>query len=131
MSAAKMGQGVLPERVKQMFDAITVGDMTAMKNCFSNDASIWHGVTKASVTVDQAAEVLGSLSEISNSVSYQDQRVASIGNEMFVQHRLCADLKSGKKLDLPAMMYIVVNDEGLVTNIEEYYDSRATDCLVE
>ena len=115
--------------VTRMFDAITRGDVATLKACFEPDARIWHNDNEVESDVEQTCAALGYFCASSKNVSYEDQRIVRTGNLCFVQHVLTAELASGEAFRLPAMMRVEVNDQGLVRRIEEYYDSRATDCL--
>lgn len=128
-----MSQAVIdtaaPENVAQMFSAIAQGDMESMKGCFAKGATIWHNASGADSTVEEASAVLGHVSSISHGIRYEDQRIVQLENLCFVQHVLIAELQSGEVLRVPAMMRIETDSEGLISRIEEYFDSRATDCL--
>ena len=129
MSPVSTTAGTDTDHVARMFDAITRGDMAAVRACFAPGARIWHNDDEVECDIDQTCAVLGFLCDSSKSVAYEDQRIVRTGNLRFIQHVLTAELLSGQTLRLPAMMRVEVSDDGLVTRIEEYYDSRATDCL--
>ncbi len=121
--------GMESDCVERMFAAISRGDMAAFKTCFTPGALIWHNDDEKEQDVDAVAAVLGHLHAASQSVAYEEQRIVHSGNVVFVQHVLRAPLTSGNTLRLPAMMRIELGDDGRVARIEEYFDSRATDCL--
>lgn len=117
------------DHVARMFAAVSQGDMTAFKACFAPGALIWHNDDEIEQDVEAVSALLGHLHASSRSVSYEEQRIVRSGNVLFVQHVLTAPLNSGGELRVPAMMRIELADGGRVARIEEYYDSRATDCL--
>lgn len=116
--------------VRQMFAAISRGDMVAFKACLTPDAVIWHNHDNVEQSVDETCQSLAYFCSQSTSRSYQDQRIVNAGRLHFVQHTLVAELKSGKTFRLPAMMRVEVNDDGRIVRIEEYFDGRALDALV-
>ncbi len=115
--------------VNRMSDALEKGDMEAFGACFSTEALIWHNDDEVERGVDEVSATLGYAFSLSTSVRYLDRRIVRTGNLYFVRHVLTAELRSGKTLRLPAMMCIETNADGLITRIEEYYDSRALDVL--
>jgi ketosteroid isomerase-like protein len=117
------------DHVTRMFAAISRGDMPAFKACFAPGALIWHNDDEKEQDVDTVAALLGHLCASSTSVTYKEQRIVHCDDVLFVQHILTAPLKTGGELRLPAIMRIGLADDGRVARIEEYYDSRATDCL--
>ena len=115
--------------IQKMYAAIEQGDMAAFKTCFTPDARVWHNDDETDQDIETVCKGLMYLHTVSTNIDYKERRLASMGNLHFVQHVLTADLKSGDKLHLPAMMRIETDDSGLIVRLEEYYDSRATDCL--
>ncbi|WP_164904860.1 hypothetical protein [Streptomyces cyaneus] len=53
-----------------------------------------------------------------------------MGQQVFLQHTLTA-LLTGSRLRLPDFMRVELSPDGLISRIDEYYDSRATDVLAE
>lgn len=117
------------DHVVAMFTSIMAGDMVAFQRCFVPGAVLWHAHDEVEQDVPAAAAVLGFLCASSSCVEYLDQRIVAVGNLRFIQHVLSADLKQGTRLRLPAMMRVEVAEDGRVARVEEYFDSRATDCL--
>ena len=121
MSAADAGQ--LPETIARMFRAIESGDFDGLRTCFTPDGVVWHNIDEKAEDLDAVCTNLGNMVGISDKVAYTDVSTTTVGNQTFAQHVLVADLKSGKQLRLPAMMRIETNDDGLITRIDEYFDS--------
>lgn len=124
-----MAESLDDDHVSRMFAAVERGDMAAFSACFVPGAAIWHNNDCAEQDVATVALALSQLAGASSSISYEEQRVAALGNVRFVQHVLVADLRSGGRLHLPVIMRIDLADNGKVVRIEEYFDSRATDLL--
>lgn len=115
--------------IDMMFKAIEQGDMDSLRTCFTPDALIWHNFDGVDADVDTTVAILGGLCAASSSRSYEDRRRTTVGSLAFLQHTLTAELPSGDRLVLPAMMRVEVADNGLISRIDEYFDSRATDVL--
>ena len=47
----------IADLAKGFFDAIEAGDISAMQNCFSQDAEIWHNTDETIVTPADTAVV--------------------------------------------------------------------------
>lgn len=120
-----------PDYVSRMFAAISQRDMAAFKACFCPEAIIWHCDDEIERDVDAICTVIESLlaASVDDTVAYTEQRIVRAGKQYFVQHVLVADLHSGERLRVPAMMRIDTDDHGRVMRIDEYYDSRDVDCL--
>ena len=116
--------------VNTMFSAIEQGDMDTFKACFTPDGVVWHNSDEIEQAIDDVCTGLAQLHAASTKLTYEDQRIVRADNLYFVQHVLTAPLKSGGMMRLPAMMRIETNGEGLITRLDEYFDSRATDCLM-
>lgn len=130
MTEAPEGRAELPEIIARMYDSLERGDFTTFDTCFTSGARIWHNVDEQVQIMSDAAGVLQHLARISNSVRYKDRRHAQIVNVVFLQHVLTADLKSGDALRIPAIMRIELSDEGKIDWMEEYYDSRHADVVM-
>jgi len=119
------------EPIARMFAAISRGDMDEFRACFTANAKVWHADDELAKDLDTVCVGLSGLHAASkeDSVAYTEQRIAQCEDTFFVQHVLKAELMSGATLRLPAMMRIDTDGHGLITRIEEYYDSRATDIL--
>ena len=117
--------------IYRLFDAIEGGDMDAMRRCFAPGALTWHNHDNVEMDLDSVVGLIGHLCSVSTSRAYTDRRVATVDAQAFVQHTLTAALRSGRQLQMPTIMRIEVNSDGLVARLEEYLDSRAFDCLAE
>ncbi len=59
-----------------------------------------------------------------------EEAATAVGQQVFLQHTLTA-LLTGSRLRLPDFMRVELSPDGLISRIDEYYDSRATDVLAE
>lgn len=119
----------MTDLVIQMFDAIEAGDIERLASCFAPGAIAWHNDNPKWEDVRVSFPILKALHDSATQVRYLDRRVTEAGNTCFVQHILTASFQSGAVLHLPIIMRVDVDDDGRVSRLEEYYDSRGTDCL--
>ncbi|MGW2523492.1 nuclear transport factor 2 family protein [Streptomyces sp. NPDC001617] len=110
---------------------IEKGDMDGLRRCFAPGALVWHNHDEIEQDVDAVIALLGHLCAVSTSRTYEDRHITTVGSQAFLQHTLTAELRSGGTFRMPAMMRVQVDSDGLVTRIEEYFDSRALDSLAE
>ena len=113
----------------QMYDAIEAGNTELLASCFAPGALGWHNDNPKWEDVRASFPLLKALHDSATEVKYLDRRVTEVGNTRFVQHVLTASFPSGDAMYLPIIMRVDLDDQGLVVRFEEYYDSRATDCL--
>lgn len=116
--------------IDKMYAAIEQGDMDALAALFAPGARIWHNVDETEKSIEEASGPLLHLYNSATRIDYRDRRLAVDGDLLFVQHAICAPLKSGGEIRLPGMMRIQLADDGRIARIEEYFDSRALDPLM-
>lgn len=114
-----------------MYTATEDGDMERLLTCFEPDAVVWHADDEVEKDVDTCLQRVSLLGPASSKVAYEDRRMTAVGQQVFLQHTLTADLLTGRRLRLPAFMRVELSSGGLISRLEEYYDSRATDVLAE
>ncbi len=115
----------------QMYDAIEAGDTDLLASCFAPGAVGWHNDKQGWEDVRLSFPLLKALHDSATEVKYLDRRILKVGNTCFVQHVLTASFPSGDAMYLPIIMRVDLDDQDLVVRFEEYYDSRATDCLAD
>ena len=115
--------------IETMVRAIEQGDMEALRTCFTPDARVWHNYDGVELDVDGTIAGLASLCEQSHRRTYEKRRMTTVGRLAFLQHTLAVELDSGKRMELVAAMRVEIGPEGLISRIEEYFDSRALDVL--
>ncbi|SEC42035.1 SnoaL-like domain-containing protein [Streptomyces sp. 3213] len=119
------------EAIDRMYTATEDGDMELLLTCFASDAVVWHADDEVEQDVDTCLQRIAQLGPASSKVAYEDRRMTAVGQQVFLQHTLTADLLTGSRLRLPAFMRVELSPDGLISRLEEYYDSRATDVLAE
>jgi uncharacterized protein len=114
----------------RMLDAIEQNDLDMLRRCFAPGALVWHNNDEIEQDIDTViATALDPLCAVSTSRIFEDRRITTVGSQAFLQHTLTVTLHSGHQARMPAMMRVEVNSDGLVTRIEEYFDSRANDSI--
>ena len=121
----------MPEVIARMYDSLERGDFTTFDTCFTLDARIWHNMDEQVQSMSDAKVALRQLVQISNAVRYKERRRVQVGNVVFLQHVLTAELKSGDTMRLPAIMRVELSDDGKIHWIEEYFDSRHLDVAMK
>ena len=109
--------------IDTLLTAIEHGDLDRLRRCFAPGALTWHNNDEIEQDVNTVVAVLGGLCAASSSRRYTDRRITTVGSQAFLQHTLTAELHSGVRFRMPAMMRVEVDADGLVARIEEYFDS--------
>jgi ketosteroid isomerase-like protein len=117
------------DKVSEMFDAVVSGDVARFRTCFEPNAVVWHNTDEQELGIPVVEEMINAVCAQTTIRAYEARRSIKVGNVLFVQHTLAATLRSGHKMRCPVMMRIEIAKSGLVARIDEYFDSRTTDCL--
>ena len=113
----------------QLLDRIIVaaeaGDPTDLFNVYADGAVIWHNHDGLETTVEQNAKLLKKMSEWVADRRYTDRRIQVFEGGVVQQHVLRGTHRvSGEELSMDACVVVSVNDEGKITRLDEYIDSR-------
>lgn len=106
--------------------AIEVGDAAAVEACYAPDAVIWHNTDGLEQDVAANLKTLRGLIAVTTSRRYLDRRVRTFPGGFVQQHVLAAERPGKPDLRLPAVLVCAVQD-GRITRLDEYFDSRALD----
>jgi hypothetical protein len=107
---------------ERMCRDIERGDWAAVGKINASDMRVWHNFDQAEMTWDQATPFLSMLRENAE-LHYEDIRITPVPNGWLQQHVLRLVLKAGGECRMPAALIVMLNDQGLVSRIEEYLDS--------
>lgn len=118
------------QTIAKMYRSLESGDFAEFETCFTADAQIWHNFDEEVQPMNVAQKLLEHLAVSSISVTYLDRRATQVANIFFLQHTLTAKLRSGSDLRIPAMMRIVVSNDGLISWIDEYLDAGAASPVI-
>ena len=120
-----LGTGELADR---LMTAITGGHTDDLERCFAPGAVIWHNDDGAEVPVAHVVRTLSWLHRHVAGLRYDISRRAPLPDGYLQQHVLRGTTESGAELALAACL-VVTTADGLITRIDEYFDSAATAVL--
>ena len=106
----------------RMTEGVERGDLAAVDKLLSPDFKAWHNF---SPTFKPWAEVRQNLSVMRpnlDSMNYENVRVTVLKDGWLQQHLLRMKLKDGSEREVYAAIIFKVNDQGLVSSLEEYLD---------
>ncbi|MDF3304522.1 nuclear transport factor 2 family protein [Rhodococcus sp. T2V] len=113
------------ELADRFFAAVGDGDETTLTELYAPDARIWHNDDGREQTVAENLTVLRWLSRTLEDLRYEDIRRHELPDGFAQQHVLRATLPGHGPLEVPACLFVRV-DDGRITRIDEYVDSAAT-----
>jgi hypothetical protein len=90
---------------------------------YADDIKVFHGSTGQSMGKAENAGLLAGVFAITSELEYINIKRHAIKDGLVQQHRLVGKFSEGKELPgLEACLVIKVNDAGLITSIDEYFD---------
>lgn len=105
--------------------AAEAGDATDLFSIYADDAVIWHNHDNREQTVAENAVVLEKMHTWVRDRSYDDRRIQVFDGGVVQQHVLRGvHIRSGEPVELHACVVVQVNDEGRISRLDEYLDSR-------
>lgn len=105
--------------------AAEAGDATDLFNVYADGAVIWHNNDDREQTVTQNAKVLEAMPRWVKERTYTDRQVQVFDGGVVQQHVLRGvNVESGEEVALHACVVVRVNEDGLITRLDEYLDSR-------
>ncbi|MGH1561634.1 nuclear transport factor 2 family protein [Mumia sp. DW29H23] len=104
--------------------AAEAGDAADLYNVYADDAVIWHNNDNREQTVERNAKVLEAMPRFVSDRRYTDRQVQVFDGGVVQQHVLRGvNVESGEEVALHACVVVRVNEEGLITRLDEYIDS--------
>jgi ketosteroid isomerase-like protein len=107
----------------RLIDAIVAGDPDAVRAAYHPDARIWHNFDQVEQTVDENIATLTWFIRAMPERRYEDVVRHTIDGGMVQKHVVRGTAANGAEVELPACLFVQVDDDGLITRIEEYVDS--------
>jgi uncharacterized protein len=108
--------------VDRILDAIERGDAETVRACYAPDAKIWHNFDEHEQTVDENVGLLRALVSVLSARKYTIRERFELPDGIGQHHYLDGVLPDGTKYHLPACILFKI-DGGLITRIDEYFDS--------
>ncbi len=117
--------------VDRLTHAIVSGDPDAARACYHPDARIWHNFDQVEQTVDQNIRTLTWLIGAMPERRYANVVRRAIDGGVVQQHVLSGTTTSGVSVEMPACLFVLIDDDGLITRIEEYVDTAQSRALTD
>jgi ketosteroid isomerase-like protein len=107
--------------------AIAARDADAIRAIYAEDIGVWHAATGQTQNKAENSGLLAGLFQITSRLSYDEVRRHPIDGGLVEQHILNGEFLDGTALpSLHVSIFIYVRD-GLITRIEEYFNSATFD----
>lgn len=107
----------------RFFAAVEAGDLDVVRQCYDDNATIWHNFDDADQTVDANLATLGWLVGRLFDRRYDIVRRELLADGLFQQHVLRGVTHRGDPFALPAAMVLRLATRPLrITRLEEYLD---------
>ena len=107
----------------KLFELFQAGSWDESLSCFSSDATVIQQIGKSAKEITAQALIdelkFGSLSALGNP-RYLDRRVQVIGQHGFVEQHITQLTIKGQTIEMPVCIVAQVNEENLITRLEEY-----------
>ena len=114
---------------RRFFDAVTGGDLAAVRATYAPDALIWQAHTQKEQSAAENVAVLGWIKQNIKQFRYEDVRCQVTPTGFVEQHTTCGLSPSGKEFRMPACIVVRVEDERIV-RLDEYLDSAQVQSLL-
>ncbi|SEG86618.1 SnoaL-like domain-containing protein [Thermomonospora echinospora] len=121
------------ELADRFIAAITGGDLDTLRAVYTPDALIWHNGPGAGGGSEQRVEdnlrTLRWLSANLRGISYDEIRRDTLPSGFVQRHVLRGSLSDGTAIEVATCLFATVTEDGRISRIEEYADTRGTDPL--
>ncbi len=108
----------------KMMRAAEAGDMDLVRQCYTDDATLWTNTTRKTLTIDEHITMIRGMRGRATNIQYLNIRITPFADGFVMQHLVLGDLPDGKKLDIEVCFILKVRD-GKIAQREEYIDSLA------
>jgi uncharacterized protein len=112
----------------RLFTAIEAGRVDLVRELYATDAVIWHNHDGVEQSAEENLRTLSWIVDNLTGVRYTEVRRSVIDTGFVQQHVLRATNRAGAQVQVPACM-VVRLENGRITRIEEYLDSRHVDLV--
>lgn len=122
MTAERHAHVVLLDRI---IAAAEAGAATDLYDVYAPDAVIWHNYDLVEQTVADNARVLEAIDRWVTDRTYTDRRIRVFEGGIVQQHVLRGTNRaSGEPVAVHACVVVQVGEDGRITRLDEYIDSR-------
>jgi len=113
----------------RLFDAIEAADVETLGALYAPGAELWTNVTQRSATAAEVAAFLPAMARKMPDRRYVNRRITPFDGGFVQRHRLTGTRRDGARVAAECCALVFVED-GAVTRIEEYLDSRQLEALL-
>ena len=107
----------------RLIDAIVDGDPDTVRAAYHPDARIWHNFDQIEQTVDENVATLKWFIRAMPERRYEEVTRHPIDGGLVQRHVVRGTAANGAEVELPACLFVQVDQDGLITRIDEYVDS--------
>lgn len=115
----------------RLFGAIERGDYSAVENLWTDDVLVWHSGDLADNERTRALKVIRWFMNVTVTRSYEILDRQFFEGGFVQQHVLRASRSDDASIEMRVCIVIKVNDGGLITRIDEYFDPADMAPLLE
>ena len=108
---------------KRFFDAIELGDIDAVRDCYAPHAEIWHNIDGQVSTREQNIETLRAFIARVAKRRYEHRRLQVFEGGFVQQHELHCMVTERREVVVPACLVCRVEHDRIV-RLDEYFDAR-------
>ena len=105
----------------QFMTALEQADESAIRQCYADNAAIWHNFDGLEQTVEDKNASLHWLRGHLVDIRYADVVHSDIADGLLQRHVMTGKTASGESLAMPACVIFTIED-GRITRLEEYLD---------
>jgi ketosteroid isomerase-like protein len=118
------------EIADRLFTAIEQGDLAGVEALYSDDLVVWNSAMTRTMDKARSLAVLDWIMAPGVAREYEVHERIVEGDRLVQRHTLRVTVAGHDVIEMPVSLFITVNG-GLITAIDEYVDSKASDRLVE
>ena len=105
--------------------AIEAGDLDAVRGAYHPDAVIWHSHDRSEESVEHNLRTLAWITTHLPGLRYTNVRRHGFSGGVVQQHDTVVAVPGSATLTMTACLVVRIDDDGLITRVDEYLDSAA------
>lgn len=117
-----------PDIAKRLFDALETGDVPALKELYAKDAVLWTNTAQRELKAREIASFVPLMIKKMPDRRYTNRRVTPFEGGFVHRHRLTGTNRDGARVAAECCAIVTIED-GKVTRVEEFLDSRQQEAL--
>ncbi len=110
----------LDQIAEQLFAAFVAHDLDRVQSMLTPDATMTQNGSGS--TFARARPMLEGMTAVLGNHRYEDVRRVVGDHAVVEEHRVVSTTPSGQPVDMAACVVLRVNDDGLITSLDEYVD---------